>query len=364
MPLIQHRAVWYFHGFDPASTARYRRIFESASGRLGVRLEDLPDGEEGWSVASGPTTTDFHYLRYEALVRAAQAGGPLTRLGRGLRTLVGYVADGALFRLSARSAALAVSPYIVAFGPLVFAALTGLDETWSMVAFVALALAAAVMLFRLRMILVCDLFAFMRMLAKGSGRDWGTYHDRIDDLAGQIDPHGAEETVIVGHSLGGVAAIFAVRDLLERLPTGARIGLVTLGSVHGIVLTQKGRGRDKLAEAIAQICRDERLTWLDVSSPRDAFCVPLTDPLVQIGDLAVPGMRSPMVISAPLARAPRIPGDRRTVFSAMRRHMGYLLAPPPGHGGFDYAELLTSPMDLPARLSERGNSPKARMWQG
>ena len=335
----------------------------SASERLGVRVEDLADEGEGWRAHSGANSADFHYLRYDGLVRAAQAGGPLTRLGRGLRTLLGYVSDGALFRLSARSVALAVSPYMVAFGPLIFAALTGLDEIWSMVAFVVFALAAAVMLFRLRMILVSDLFAFMRMLATGSGRDWGTYHDRISGLADRIDPSAAEETVIVGHSLGGIAAIFAARDVLERLPDGANLNLMTLGSVHGIVLAQRGRGRDRLAAAIVSLCSDKRLTWLDVSSPRDAFCVPLTDPLAQIGDLARPGMRSPMVISAPLTRAPRIPGDRRTVFAAMRRHMGYLLAPPGGGTGFDYAELLTSPMDLRSRLSERGNSPKARMWR-
>ena len=363
MPLIQHRAVWYFHGFDPASTSRYRRIFASASERLGAQIEDLPDEADGWRARSGANTTDFHYLRYEALVRAAQSGGPLTRIGRGLRTLAGYVSDGAILRLPARTLALAVSPYLVAFGPLVFAALTGLDEIWSMVAFIVFALAAAVMLFRLRMILVCDLFAFMRMLAKGSGRDWGAYHDHISALSERIDSGDSEETVIVGHSLGGVAAIFAARDMLERMPEGARLNLMTLGSVHGIVLAQKGRGRDRLAEVIATLCRDKRLTWLDVSSPRDAFCVPLTDPLVLIGPKAEDGMQSPKVISARLARAPRIPGDRRTVFSAMRRHMGYLLAPP-GGAGFDYAELLTSPLDLPARLAERGNSPKARMWRG
>ena len=70
-------------------------------------------------------------------MRAAQSGGPLTRIGRGLRTLAGYVSDGAVLRMPARTLALAVSPYLVAFGPLVFAALTGLDEIWSMVAFIS-----------------------------------------------------------------------------------------------------------------------------------------------------------------------------------------------------------------------------------
>jgi hypothetical protein len=103
--------------------------------------------------------------------------------------------------------------------------------------------------------------------------------------------------------------------------------------------------------------------WLDVSSPRDSFATPLTDPLLLIGDRAKPGMTSPRVISARLAKAPRIPGDRRTVFSAMRRHMGYLLTPQDG-SGFDYANTVTGRETLAERFGPRNNSPKARMWQG
>ncbi len=82
-----------------------------------------------------------------------------------------------------------------------------------------------------------------------------------------------------------------------------------------------------------------------------------------IGEHVKTGMVSPRVISARLRHAPKIPGDRRTVFSAMRRHMGYLLAPQDG-SGFDYADVVTGAQTLKERFGPRGNSPKAKMWQG
>lgn len=88
----------------------------------------------------------------------------------------------------------------------------------------------------------------------------------------------------------------------------------------------------------------------------------LTDPLPLTGDAAQSGPVSPVVVSARLRGARRIPGDRRTVFGAMRRHMGYLLAPEPGSGS-DYADAVTGPLSLAGRFGARGNSPKGRMWQ-
>lgn len=361
--MILRRNVFYLHGFDPASTARYRRIFAQASARHGVEVADSETGGDGWTSRRDGVLTGFHYLRYEDLVRAYQAGGLMVRLGRGLRMLAGYVADGALLRLPRRVLALAVSPYAVALSPVIGLAIASWLSDVTIYAMVGvLALGAVLMLLHLKLILAADLFAYMRELAHGEGPAADACEDRLDALAREIRIE-ADETLIVGHSLGGVAAIRAAADLLDRLPEGTSFGLLTLGSVHGIVLAQRGAGRDRLAAAIARICSDPRVFWVDVSSPRDAFCVPLTDPLLQIGAAARTGMTSPRVISAPLAHAPRIPGDRRTLFTAMRRHMGYLLAAPEG-AGFDYADTVTGTQTLAQRFGPRHNSPKARMWPG
>lgn len=297
-------------------------------------------------------------------MRAYQQGSLLSRLGRGLRKLAGYAADGALLRLPRRTLVLALSPYAVAVAPVVgLAATSSLPAPQMLLISGTLLISALLLLWHLKMILAADLFAWMRDVARGTGRVAQDMEERLAELVEKISPGDADETLIVGHSLGGLAAIRATSSLLDTLPGDARLNLLTLGSVHGIVLAQRGAGRDRLAAAIAQIAGDPRVFWVDVSSPRDAFCVPLTDPLLQIDDRAQPGMRSPLVISAQLARSPRIPGDRRTLFPAMRLHMGYLLAAPEG-AGFDYADIVCGGSDLSQRFAGRGNSPKARMWQG
>ncbi|MFK7941867.1 MAG: hypothetical protein AB8B85_02970 [Paracoccaceae bacterium] len=309
-------------------------------------------------------TADLCYLRYEDLVREFQRGGLASRLGRGLRALAGYISDGALRRIGFRTSVLMAGPYLVAFAPVVaFAALSGTASGTGAALAILMGLSAYLLLVRYRMLLVCDLFAYMRVLARGTGEYAENHNLRLDQLQERVALETGAQTLIVGHSLGGLAAIRSVAAMLERLPSDASLGLLTLGSVHGIVLAQRGAGRDRLARDIARICADARVEWVDVTSPRDAFCVPLTDPLLQIGADAKSGMQSPRIISAQLRNAPSIPGDRRTVFAAMRRHMGYLLAPAPG-SGFDYVDTVTGTPDLGARFGDRGNSPKARMWHG
>lgn len=369
---VRRRIVWYFHGFDPATGARYRRIFEAASRRLGVQITELPDGGEGWRAVRGGTVTDIRLLRYEDLVRAWRAPGLAGRLWRGGRALGGLCRTGAMGRLARtapRTAALAISPFVVLVAPVVLALPVFMAGLWVGLAAMVVALILGCRLVRRGYLdVVADLFAWMHAMARGR-RPTAAYEARIKALAAGIATgEGADEVLVVGHSLGGIAAVRAVAEVLgqgDGSPAPGKLGLLTLGSTHGVVLADHGPGRDRLARAVARIAGAigaGRVFWLDVSAPRDAFCVPLTDPLLMIGGAARPGLASPRIISARLAHAPAIPGDRRTVLRAMRRHMGYLLVPEAG-SGFDYAETVTGPISLEERFGARGNSPRARMWQ-
>ncbi|MEM7213794.1 MAG: hypothetical protein AAF479_18265 [Pseudomonadota bacterium] len=360
---VGSRQVHYFHGFDPASVNRYRRISQASAERLSLTLEDLPGEQIGWRARRGEVVSDIHHARYADQVRRFQDCKMFRRLGRGIRALVGYLIDGSGLRIARqapRTVVLALSPILFTFVPFLIAAAlvepTGVLDTAFLAAFgIALVVVAKAVF----LLLVADLFAFYREIADGRSDVAENYLQAIADLSEGIPVDNIDERLIVGHSLGGIGAILATDRLLDRLPDEASLGLLTLGSNHGLVLLQRGTGRDRLAKAIARIARDRRVFWLDVSSPRDAFCVPLTDPLLFIqGD---PEMRSPRVISAQLAKAPRIPGDRRTVFAAMRRHMGYLL-PPSAPDAFDFVGTVTGDQTLAAQFADRNDSPKARMW--
>ena len=365
MPVpVSRRKVWYFHGFDPATTARYRRIFAAASDRLGVVLDDLPTGDDGWHIRRGNVSTKLRYCRYEDLVRDFQYAPMWRRAWRGLVALGGYIKDGAtqqMGRYGPWNLSLAFAPVTMSVSLVVMTTLGSLIFLPGIfaAAMILVAIGLIVVLFpALYFHLIMDLFAHMRALALGTGPAAKAYEARIADMAAAVTPGDEDEALLVGHSLGGIAVIRVVDRLLDTWPADRSIGLLTLGSVHGTVLVQQGAGRDRLAAAIRRIAEDNRVFWVDVSSPRDAFCLPLLDPLVLTGGDA--DLTSPRVISAKLRFAPKIPGDRRTVFSAMRRHMGYLLTPQRG-SGFDYADTISGDQSLVERFGPRRNSPKARM---
>lgn len=362
---IRSRQVTYFHGFDPASTQRYRRIFEASANRLAISVQDLPGKDEGWRAIRGRTITDVHMARYAEHVRAFQNASMLARLGRGMRSLFGYLADGSGLRIARRApraALLALSPVLATLLPFTVISAV-LQPSGPIQLGILLALGAGLLMLAKSafLLLVADLFAFFRTLAAGTSPAAEDYRASMDGLSAAISDTPTDERLIVGHSLGGIAAILATSRLLDRLPDDASLSLLTLGSNHGLILLQQGQGKDALSDAIAKITSDPRVYWVDVSSPRDAFCVPLTDPLLLMQ--ADSSMRSPRMLSAQITKAQKIPGDRRTVFAAMRRHMGYLLAPTQD-GAFDYVATITGGRSLEGRYAQRANSPKARMWHG
>ncbi|MEO1492406.1 MAG: hypothetical protein AAFV19_09680 [Pseudomonadota bacterium] len=362
---IRTRTVWYVHGFDPATTARYRRIFTAAAERFDVEITDLDDDTEGWVATRDGVRTEFRYVRYQDLVWGFGDRTHAQRLTRGLGAFWSYVRSGSLRRIAKRTprgAALIASPWLFLFGlPLSVLVPAASIGPWALGLIAGAAVVCNGLFSRFYLDLLADLFAYQRVLAAGVSEDWTAYRRRMEKLAGDIEPGTADEVLIVGHSLGGIGAILIADQVAARQP-GAALSLMTLGSTHGIVLSQTGAGRDHLAAAIHRVATAPGVNWLDVSSPRDAFCVPLTDPLLLAGP-PPDAARSPRVISAPLRNAPPIPGDRRTVFAAMRRHMGYLMAPQQS-GAFDYADWITGTEPLGARIARRGNSPKARMWHG
>ena len=92
------RRVYYFHGFDPATTARYRRMFAAAADRLALELDDAALGSE-------PDTDDLDAIdkpggvlrvTAERLAALTAAGGPgeAAAARRALAMLFGYAREG------------------------------------------------------------------------------------------------------------------------------------------------------------------------------------------------------------------------------------------------------------------------------
>lgn len=364
-PPIRRRRIVYLHGFDPASTRRYLRIFQTASHGKGVQIEELPDGEDGWRCIREGAVTDVHFLRYDSAVRTFKDRSAIARLGRGFRSIIGMAVDGGLWRMAHRAPkalVIMIWPAAVTFLPLVLAAaLLPPDPFPALLGLALTAALIALMIWRFMLVMVADAYAIERHLATSDVMLWDALRKEMTARLSAQSEHGADETLVVGHSLGGIAAIDLVAEALPTLDADQQINILTMGSILNMILIQRGPGQRRLVDALHRVTSDRRVFWVDVSSPRDPFLPALVDPLLLTGGAA--GCQSPLVIAAQLARVDKIPGDRRTVFPAMRRHMGYLLAAPPG-AGFDYADVATGSLSLRSRFGDRANSPRARMWQG
>ncbi|MEM0989877.1 MAG: hypothetical protein AAGK00_13430 [Pseudomonadota bacterium] len=248
---VTSRHIWYVHGFDPATTARYRRIFQAGLDRYDVTARDLPsdaDDAQGWSALRSGVETRVQVLRYEDLVRAYQQSGVFERIGRGIRSFVAMTYGGAWGRLGPRTLALTLAPILAVFLPSTLAAwFSRVGWGWSLGALAVFGLMSAVLLFRYRLILAADLMAYLHELADGAGPAFAAYQARTKELAKALCDPKTQEVLLVGHSLGGMTAIQALAAALPDWPADRAISFLTMGSVHGLVLGQRGAGSDQLA---------------------------------------------------------------------------------------------------------------------
>ena len=395
---IRRRRVLYAHGFDPATSERYRRIMA----RSGAERDDAPpvlsqvatmsDVSEGWRVTADhggeKVETVFEILRYEDIVRQWQKRPLHKRLWTGLSSWLGFVLNGGLFRVFA----VAKGPFGLFFHPILILAMfigggvyagrlageaaemyLGAPDWTSQAARAVGAMIGLYLSVKLERTffghLMLALFDFMFKIAKEefpAGRlemRVELFAHRIAECVNSAKEKKVDEILIVGHSLGGLVAIRALSRALEQdidLTGGrAHVSLLTLGSVAGFVSCHGGIGADRFEQDVARVASDGDLTWVDVSAPRDWFSFGLVDPLLLLADPPVEA-RSPRVISAKFGKATADPEDRRTRFRAMGLHMKYLAAPD-REGAFDFLSVVSGDQSLEDRYKNRRNSPRAKM---
>lgn len=395
---IRRRRVLYAHGFDPATSERYRRIMA----RSGAERESAPpvlsqvaqmsDVSEGWRITSDAggerVETVFEILRYEDIVRQWQRRPLPKRLWSGLTGWFGFIINGGLrrvFSVAKGPAGLFFHPILMlaAFiGLGVFAgrmageaaeAFLGAPDWTSQAARVVGAAVGLYLSVRLERMffthLMLALFDFMFKIAKEefpAGRlemRVELFAHRIAECVNSAKEKKVDEILIVGHSLGGLIAVRALARAMEQdidLTGGrAAVSLLTLGSVSGYVSCHGGVGADRFAADVGRVASDDDLAWVDVSAPRDWFSFGLVDPLLLINEPPVEA-KSPRVISAKFGKASPDPEDRRTRFRAMGLHMKYLAAPD-REGGFDFLSVVSGELSLKERFQNRRNSPRAKM---
>jgi len=377
-PEVRRRMVFYVPGYDPFPARRYREMYRGEGARqaaicgYGLEVSGEPGGA-GWTVAgrfgAARVGARVEVLEWADLVRASMAPGVPATYGLMLRTLMVYVATGALgalMRLRPVTAIAAFWPVVALLAQLALAA--GL--AWGLAVslpggagWIAGPAAGAVVLVAFRRLdgrlYVHYLLHGYALVARHRGAWPADVDARIDAFAARIgaalEAGEADEVLVAGHSLGAAVAVSALaRALRGRDGVRPAVALLTLG--HCIPIQSFLPDARALRGDLHDLAARPDLFWLDVTAPGDGACHALCDPVAVTG-VAPDPQHGPRVISAAFTRtlAPETRAALRWRF--FRLHFQYLCAfdwP----GAHDWFAITAGPLTLRDRFAGRPHSPR------
>lgn len=181
---------------------------------------------------------------------------------------------------------------------------------------------------------------------------------RVDRLAVRVatalrDEPGLE-VVIVGHSLGAPLAIRAAAQLSKEAGLGDELGrvrLVTLGGSWSQVVLCTGPGAEATRRDMRQAL--DGVEWLDVSAWEDVLSMPQTRRIVDRLCAGSPAAAARFDWAEPeLAGNLRGLASLRARWNFARMHFQYI-EDEPGHGGYDFSNILFRPW---------GRTPRDMVW--
>lgn len=316
----KRRRVYYISGFDPRGARFYHQLYKSEAALQeavnGYRYEIGKRQKTGvhtssWQIlatATGPgtvdepTSTSYTFLGWDDIVRDNWISNRALVLAKMLPYYAHYLTNGAVRKTLActpRGFATMVAPVIFVLATLVGAVFTAFMLTGLLGMFTPSPLAAwgagivavavvgklAVMLAeKNRMFWMMRIMLFVQYWGRNNSpkieQRWQHFAETIhaDNLQ-----HPDDEVLIVGHSIGGLAALVVAERYLALQPQPAKPGpvkLVVLGNLTPLMgfLPQADWFRDKL-----RIVGQSGLPWFDYSAPADPLCYRLVDAFAVCG---------------------------------------------------------------------------------
>lgn len=365
MPIARRRA-YYISGFDPRGARFYHQLCLTEAAQqqavngcrytVGGRRNDGAHATR-WRVetdaAGQHTQTDWIFLRWDDLIRDHWPASRLAVLA-GLPGFYWHFLTGGVLRRTWASGARAI--FWIFLLPLLYlllslalagglgmglaALLAWLGLSLPLAATAGLAAAGVLLWGALRQADEARLFWLSRihvfMLHWGRhgpapfDARWAAFAKRIaDDLAADTPDSRPDEVLIVGHSVGAVAAVavaerwLALQPAVEPQDTALPpVRMLTLGQVIPMLglIPQAAWFREQL-QHVAQ----SSLPWLDISAPSDPLCYGLVDPVTACGLAPVtrPGYRVRSARFDRMFGAGEYAQLRRDLF---RIHFQYLMA--------------------------------------
>ena len=375
---VRRRQLFYVGGFDPASARKYYGLFTTGAPRQAALdgasiqvgpLEDRGELAAGWRVETRygdrETSTDYEYLRWHDIVRKMW---PRDDLGLFVGIWTSVIA---YFRSGIMAAALRDAP-------LIFLA-SAMPVIWSTVFLLAYAGVIALMCFAGQalaraagwpgwvlgappLLLIMPLFSVWRWADRFVSIAWlargmicvvqaarGDHPDldlRCKAFARRLiaadQAGGADEILVVGHSMGAQLASQAIAKALAADPQfgrrGAKVNLLTLGQLipfYSLIARDEAYRGEIRAMAAAR-----HIGWVDFTSPADAGSAATIHPLE--------GVTAERAADRPDRRSPRFHAlVSKAGYQGLRRrpleyHFAYLRAMD-ASGDYDFFRLTTGP---------------------
>ena len=307
--LVAKRLVFHVGGYEPLSPeAMYRRFereirrFEKTwSASAAVTPAEIDVDGASWRVATtGPNwrvETECRLLRWDDILAAAAREPMWRRIPRGLLAFGDFIAGGALwgyFRTNWRYALFFLYPYLLLVALAALAALAGnlvAEAALSALAGVAAGALAFVVLLRwpgrrLYLPLMLDDWIFAQAYVRRGDPILDARLDRFAQMiAAAARAGGADEIVVIGHSLGAVLAADLAARALRLDPNlgqaGPRIVLLTIGSSLLKIGLHRAAGR--LHVAVERVVAAPGVFWAEYQAITDVMNFYKTDPAVEMG---------------------------------------------------------------------------------
>ena len=366
-PSVANRLVFHIGGYDPImppSNAQPRFVREIARFQHTWSVKAIVHGfrncadQAKWKVATaGPNwrvETDFRLVRWDDVIEGFKRRTIFDRIPRGVIAFLDFIVAGALrgyLRTNSHYAGFFLYPF-VAFGAFIAAAV--LVGVLAVKLGGSLPLAIAIPCIVLALLLVGP-WRWLHLDALFD--DWIFSHEyirhgnsiieqRLDRLAAEIvaaaTNSGADELLIVGHSLGAVLAV----DLLDRAvrldpKLGARkvpVTLVTIGS--SILKIGLHRGATRFRAAMERVARSRGIFWGDYQARIDILNFYDTRPMAE---MALPTEYEPVVRLVEIGRMLEHAMYRRIRLNFYRLHCQFVSGNDK-RAAYDYFMLVCGPV--------------------
>ncbi len=395
-PVVRRRRVFYFPGYDPIHSRRYRELYRTESvaqarisgydiglqprrseGRFGWRVEAEIDGQQ--------VVSDFEVLAWSDIVRASMSDSIPATYGQLVHVCWTYISSGALrrlMRLRKGPVIAALYPVAMLLGQLLAAALIAWGLSAALVALFSPLLGGAVPAIAVRLLggalglaagaalviwfhthdnrfFVYYLLHDYAHAARHAGATPPELAARLDEfsatIAEALNEAGVDEVLVVGHSSGAHLAVSVLADLIRsgRAPgNGPALGLLTLGQVVPMVsFLPRAHG---LRGDLRYLSTRDELAWIDVTAPGDGCTFALCDP-VAVSGVAPTGQKWPLVVSAAFSQTLSPARWKALRWRFFRLHFQYLCAFD-NPGDYDYFQITAGPRTLAARYAGRAPS--------